>query len=283
MTKLQKLKNSISSYKRNCDGYGNPSGNGNYVLGFLLEVGKVSKRLGHDGSSMLDEINAFDMAERNGTYLGQINMSIVSSFCGPQGLIWGYDIAVHDRLKNGSRKTDKYVSSPNGNVPVYSLRPMLEATQKLLGTVDTRQKRYPLIPGSHVPCAGKNIKLQGPVTVYAAAAIGIAKDRNRDACLLMEDIGTIDIKLKGNQLHRYREMILNKVAESVIQVGINQKVEFEEIFVGMTDEYASSEEIACALVAAPYLTLAKDAVKPFLINGGLDISLSEWEKTLNSN
>lgn len=102
MTKLQKLKNSISSYNRNCDGYGNPSGNGGYILGFLLEVGKVSKRLGHEGSSMLDEINSFDMAERNGTYLGQINMSIVSSFCGPQGLIWGYDIAVHDRLKNGS-------------------------------------------------------------------------------------------------------------------------------------------------------------------------------------
>ncbi len=93
------LEKSISPYEKYCDGYGNTKSSGNsYLLGFVLSTGKTKKQFYHDGSKMLDEINAFDIAETKGPYIGQINMSIVSSFCGPQGLIWGYDIYASEAL-----------------------------------------------------------------------------------------------------------------------------------------------------------------------------------------
>src|SRR5690606_19271134 len=88
------LQNAISPYENYCDGYGNLSSSGNsYILGLTLGIGVAKKQSSHHGSKMLDEINAFDLAEVSGPYIGQLNMSIVSSFCGVQGLIWEYYIA----------------------------------------------------------------------------------------------------------------------------------------------------------------------------------------------
>lgn len=278
MDNYDKFLNSISNYDRYCDGYSNPSGKGNYILGFILEVGKVDIQFSHSGSRMLDEINAFDMAERNGTYVGQINMSIVSSFCGPQGLIWGYDIAKSDWVKESRIDHKLFVESNGKRVDIYSLRPMLEATKELFGSVDS--KKFPLIPGAHVPCAGKNIKTEGPARVYTAVAVGVSKNRDQDACLLMEDIGEIPVSLSGQELEDYRLMIIKKIAQSVVQIGENQGCEYERVFVGMTDEFADEGEIACALVAAPYFTLAKDAAKPFIEKGSLEVTLADWKSSV---
>jgi histidine decarboxylase len=153
---------------------------------------------------------------------------------------------------------------------------MLEATRKLFGTVDDR--KFPLIPGSHVPCAGKNIKIEGPGRIYSAAAVGMASNRNTAACLLMEDVGRIPVELKGQELQDYRHNILKKIAESVVQIGQNQECKYDAIYVGMTDEVADKNEIACALVAAPYFTLAKEAAKPFIQKKTSQLTLAEWAK-----
>ncbi len=122
------------------------------------------------------------------------------------------------------------------------------------------------MPGSHVPCAGKNIKIEGPGIVYAAIGIGIAKDRQKDACLLMEDIGSIPLKYNKKEIEAYKKLIKINLAKSILQIGRNQRVKYSECFVGVIAIEAAKNEIVCALVAAPYFTLARKALKYYHIN-----------------
>lgn len=68
------------------------------ILGINYAVTKTEKQFFHDGSTVLDQINAFDLAEIANANIGQINLIKVSSFCGPGSLIWGYDIAKAERI-----------------------------------------------------------------------------------------------------------------------------------------------------------------------------------------
>jgi len=154
----------LSPYQKFCAGYNDrATKNNSYFTGFVLATAKTNLQFNHSGSWTLDSINAFDLAEVDNTNLGQINMINVSSFCGPQGLVWGYDYPVMDKRKLSKIKNLKFKKK---TVPVYSARPLLEATNKLFGTRD--HKRFPLMPGSHVPCAGKDIKKIGPESIYSA-------------------------------------------------------------------------------------------------------------------
>ena len=75
------VKGAVGPNETYCSGYGEPGASGrNYVLGLVLGTGLAKFNLRHDGSQLLDEINAFDRAEVAETNLGQINMTIVSSF-----------------------------------------------------------------------------------------------------------------------------------------------------------------------------------------------------------
>lgn len=271
----QTLEGAISPYKDYCEGYGNVGSSGNnYILGFILAVGKTKMHLSHDGSQTLDEIMAFDLAEVEHTYLGQINMSTVSSFCGPQGLIWGYDICPTNKLKN-QKPLFQIKNHKHHLIDVLSIGPLLDSTEDLFGS--SNKRRFILKPGSHVPCANKSMKLHGPGRIYSAIGVGIAKNREKDACLLMEDFGKIP---ETNDLKGYENIILNKMAQSVVQVGKNQKVEFEKIFVGLRSIYAKDNEIVCALIAAPYFTIAQGAIVNDLDTMS-KISLEKWRKKLN--
>ena len=276
----------ISAYDHYCTGYQNPDNTGEgYVLGLCLEIGKVPVEFRHPGSDLLDRINAFDMAEASGTYLGQINMIQVSSFCGLQGAIWGYDIAKHEKL---NRKSDLLITRLNDytdeKVPVYSAAPLFEATRKLIGTRD--KKRFPILPGSHVPCATKNISKFGPCHLYCALAIGIPEDRTQNAVLLMEDIGEIN-NGSGNArlLETNKQNIIIGVAKSILAVGKNQAIKYSEIYVQLTDLRVEGGEIGCALVAAPYLALAQNALpkKITTVEELHDISLQSWEKKIRKS
>lgn len=248
------LKEAVSPYDEFCEGYGNMGSSGNsYILGVVLSVAKVEKRFSHKGSSLLDEINAFDQAEVSDTFLGQINMSTVSSFCGPQGLILGYDLFPETQVLQESNVFEEI----DGNTIVYHIEPLLIATKKLFGTVS--DKRFPLRPGAHVPCAGKSIKVNGPGIGYSAIAIGIPSDRSKNACLLMEDVGVIP-EYYWNDVEYYRKFELRNISRSIIQIGNNQKVKYETILTGVRFLKAEQGEIVCALVAAPYFTIAKKAV-----------------------
>ncbi|GAB4287077.1 MAG: histidine decarboxylase, pyruvoyl type [Candidatus Dojkabacteria bacterium] len=272
--KVELLKNAISPYAKYCDGYGNLGSSGDaYILGLTLGIGVVKKEFSHPGSTMLDQINAFDTAEIYGPYLGQINMSVVSSFCGLRGLIWGYDIAKSE-IVNKKSNLLMYSTHKGKRKPVYSINPLIDATEKLFGNVEKRN--FPLIPGAHVPCATKNIKVEGPARVYAAIAIGIAEDRNKDACLLMEDVGLIR-EQKEEEINIYHNLITNRISRSVIQIGMNQKVEYKKILVGVRSIFANEGEFACSLVAAPYFTIAKDAIPHGSIEKLTKMNLNEWQ------
>jgi histidine decarboxylase len=233
--------------------------NEGYLMGFVLGVGKVPQRL----TPNLDSILAFDQAEVSTATLGQINMITVSSFCGPQGKIWGYDLAAHPELRS-TRLFEK-----NFEVPVYSALPLLEAARSLFGTVD--QPHFPLLPGSHVPCAEKSFTVKGPKRVYCALGIGVPQDRNRNACLLMEDVGSFP-----RTASKYA--ILKKVVKSILSVGIQQQVPYREIFVELREITVKSKEVGCALVAAPYFALAQQAIPTRSGRQLSKMSLPQWEK-----
>jgi histidine decarboxylase len=274
------LKGAISPYQSYCDGYGNSGSSGNnYLLGLTLGVGVKDVLFSHKGSQTLDEINAFDLAETDGPYIGQLNMSKVSSFCGPNGLIWGYDLARHQSISDTPSNPLFYETYEyKGNViKVRNATAIVEATQKLFGTVDRRT--YPLFPGAHVPFAGRNKTMSKPGVIYASIAIGIAKDRQRDACLLMEDVGI----LKSADFETSEKTVLSNLVHSILEVGANQRVTYSECLIGMKTCEIKDGQVGCALVAAPYFTIAKNAIIKNS-NGKedfqrtVDITLAEWDK-----
>lgn len=266
----------ISVFDNYCDGYGNPGANGNgYYLGMVLGCGVTDYSLSHEGSRILDEIDAFDKAEVGQTTIGQINMTIVSSFCGLHGLIWGYDVAKSKNMKRRLEYGPKEIILENGsNIQIYSIEPIAEATKALFGTVEN--KKYPLIPGGHVPCASKNIKSHEPGRIYASIAVGIPKDREKNACLLMEDVGRWKSNMSEEEISSRKSTVVEKLAQSIVQIGKNQKVEYSEIFVGITDVELKEGQIGCALVAAPYFVLAKQAIPNNNPEKILDMNLEEW-------
>lgn len=276
-----KITDAIAPFDNYCDGFGSPGASGcGYFLGLSLGVGKSDLNLAHEGSDVLAGINAFDRAETDTAYIGQLNMSIVSSFCGLNGIIWGYDVVRPTSLFSKHPLAPGHITYNGRKIPVFSAYPLIEATMALFGTVD--KLRFPLIPGAHVPFAGKNVKSVGPKTIYSAIAIGIPLDREKNACLLMEDMGYIpNVGTTQAEFDKYKRQILKKLAKSVIEVGVNQRVEFRHIFLEMREIQVLEGEIGCSLVAAPYFTLAKNALPE---NTNLrDLRLEDWENLVKKD
>ena len=271
------LAHAIGPYDDYCNGYGSlPASGDGYFIAFVLGVGRAKLELHHEGSYLLDSINAFDRAEVADSAIGQINMITVSSFCGPKGVIWGY---------HTTRAASLYTPHPvfpqaivyddNREIPVYSALPLIDAARALFGSVT--HKRFPLFPGSHVPCAKKSITMRGPKHIYCCLAIGIAQYPEKDATLLMEDVGELPVYVSGtNEEKTYRTAILKNTAQSIVAIGKNQHVVYKEIFVGMKDVVVRSGEVGCVLAAVPYFTLARKAIPTGNIQRLRNISLDEW-------
>lgn len=274
------LKEYISPFEQYCDGYGNPGGSGKgYFIGLTFGIGKTKVEFEHEGTSILDDINSFDRAEVEDVNIGQINMITVSSFCGPIGAIWGYHVLRPKAFSPHKFFPQAQVKSKNSIIPVYSASSIVDATRALFGTVE--HKKFPLLPGSHVPCAGKSINRKGPVHIYCGFALGIAKNQEQDANLMMEDLGEIPLYIKGTEREgAYRERILRNLANSVLAIGENQNVRYKEIFVEMQDVVVQPGEIGCALVAAPYFTLAQSAIPKSGIGALAKMDINEWEKAI---
>jgi histidine decarboxylase len=265
----------ISPYENYCDGYGNPGSSGKgYFVGLALGVDKAKLKFNHIGSDRLDGINAFDRAEVSDVNIGQINMINVSSFCGPQGLIWGYHVVQPKKLFTPhSLFPQGVITYRNKSIPVYSAGSIIDASRSLFGTLD--HKRYPLHPGAHIPCAGKNIKREGPANLYCSVGVGIAENSDKNANLIMEDVGEIPFHLNEEEKNTYKSSILEKLAMSILAIGKNQKVRYKEMFVEIRDINVEPGEIGCALVAAPYFTLARRAIPKKSYNLA-EISLQKW-------
>ncbi|MBU1163949.1 histidine decarboxylase, pyruvoyl type [Patescibacteria group bacterium] len=260
------LINSIGPHDNFCDGYGVKGSSGNsYILGTVLAVGKVKSCFKTENSKILDEINAFDKAEVTNTNIGQINMINVSSFCGPQGIILGYDFLSPTNI-------DKYLISnfSTSRLRVYNIDPLVNSTRELIGTL--ADKHFPFLPGAHVPCAGRNIEKDKPGTLYCGIAIGIPVERENAACLIMEDVGYM--RSRKNNFDETK--IISNLIDSVTTIGINQGVAYPKIFTGIKYIEIGTDEVGCALVRAPYLVLARKALID--IDEMISCNLETWCK-----
>jgi len=271
------LKEAISPYNQYCDGFKSPGGNGkSYISSLILSIGKTPKTFSHKGSIILDSILAYDNAEISSAYIGQINMTIVSSFSGPNGLIWGYDLAKTSNLKKKHHLIPSFLKHKGRKVYIYDVQPLLEASLQLFGS--NKKKHFPFLPGAHVPCAGRHLVINGPAHIYSAIGIGIPKNRSKSASLLMEDVG----KLNTLGVEKSKKEILKNIAESILIIGKNQEIVFKELFVGLKNKKIGKNEIGCGLVVMPYFTLARKAVVDNNPKKMMKISLRQWKKLSKS-
>jgi len=202
-------------------------------------------------------------------------MITASSFNGLNGAVWGNDLARHDGLIDGSIAPIMKRTRHDGvEIPVYPVTPLLEAGEALFGTADNL--RFPLLPGSHVVCATKDITVSGPTTVWSAIALSIAEHRDRDSSLFIEDVGHD----AAGQTDAERENTLNarleRIVDSIVLCGEDQDVKYREIFVGFKMQWIPHGYVGCAITCAPYLVLARNAV-PKHPADLLTMSLSQWE------
>jgi histidine decarboxylase len=274
--------NPVSRYRRYCDGHGSQGALGpGYINALKLETATVTGGKGE----ILDQIVAYDRAERNGAYMGQINMVAASSFCGPEGWIWGYDLARPRQLYNQviAEKTQR----GGEKLTVYSADPLLKATELLFGT-ETR-RRFPLYPGSIVLCAYKeqtthakvSPELDGPVAVWCYISVSIAADRDNSADLFIEDTGvyTGNDSTTEEDVRRWLARRVDTVLDSIVECGSNQSVAYKETFISWRFAMLRPDDVATALTCAPYITLAQDAV----LNNIRDmrgLSLEEWDERI---
>ena len=248
-----------------CEGYF-ASVSPSHFLGISLTTGVCRNMFPSPGSTKLDETNAFDLAEVARANLGQLNAITVSSFCGPHGLIWGLDVcapaAGHRSLGAVARGAQR--------AEVFDLAGLTAAFAGLVGTVE--DKRFPFLPGSHVPAAMKSRTTTEPGVIYAGLGLGIPEDRTRSACLLMEDVGFLP---GSDDADAPRERATECLAQAVLEVGVNQRVRYERVFAGVAAAVVGPGETGCALVMAPYFLLARDAVPE---RGALgEMTLEAWE------
>lgn len=261
-----------------CMGYMNPGSSGlGYISTLKLSTGVVSMQ-GLDAGT--EGIVSYDRCEKNDAYIGQINMLTASSFCGVNGAVWGYHLAVADEIANGSLKPMYTQNEPGGRaIPVYPVQPLLKCAMRLFGT--DLQRRFPPMPGAHVICANKSATIAGPTWVWSALALAIAQDRNIAANLFIEDAGNYGgLSTPWPDVQAYLERMLRSVTKSMIMCGVDQKVLYSKIFAGYAYQFTPADHVGCALTCAPYVLLAKKAIPTGGPASILNMTISQWESAV---
>jgi len=268
---------------RYCMGYLNPGASGlGYISTLKLSIGLVNVT-GLDPGT--EGIVSYDRCERNDAYIGQINMLTASSFCGVNGAVWGYHLAVADEIAHKTQKPLYYQGGfGRTEIPVYSVYPLLDAARRLFGM--EQQRRFPPMPGAHVVCANKNYTsdlTKGPTWVWAAIALAIAEDRDSQANLFIEDAGNYGTILTGPmEIIKFLEGTLRAVTKSMVLCAVDQGVRYREIYAGYVCQFANKNQVGCALTCAPYVLLAKNGIPAGMqASNLLEMTISQWEKALN--
>src|SRR3954468_3005760 len=239
----------VGSMDDYCMGYMNPGATGDgYIATMKLSVDKVSIE-GLDAGA--GGIVSYDRCEKDDAYIGQINMGTASSFCGINGALWGYHLAIADQIGNGSLQPLFEYPGPDyppdeklpaqGVVPVYPVAPLLDAAERLFGRMDktgdgeTDLRRFEPLPGAHVICANKDASAAGPGYFWSIIGIAMAEDRNTQANLFIEDADVIRANPSMPSPQQVEEQLLGhmqNVAKSMVLCGQDQDVVYTEIFMG---------------------------------------------------
>lgn len=267
--------NPVGPHKDYCAGYGEPGALGiGYVSVMKLATGLVDLSE-YQGDRVLDGIVAYDKAEKANAYIGQINMGTASSFCGPSGRLWGYDLAAVPHLTD--RALSVATQFDGSDLPVYSADPLLAAAQALFGTEALR--RFPLLPGAYVVCANKHVTAQGAPgvgSIWCYIAVAVPQDRENSAALFMEDAGSSDVT-DQTELDGWLARHADKVVNSAVACGRDQRVLYKEIFISWAGIPIPSGWVGTALACAPYITLAQNAVVGSF-GDMMGMSLAEWDQ-----
>lgn len=273
----------ISPYDNYCDGYSRSGSTGDgYVSVLKVSTGQVNKT----DDFLLDGIVAYDRAEANDAYVGQINMETASSFCGVAGQIWGFDLATADEIESDEEQPLFYVKQYDGSqLPVYDAAPLLQAGIALFGT--EKERIYPPVPGGHIICANKSVTALRPASgvpaddqaygVWCYIAISITNDRENAADLFIEDAGLWTQDDNAANLKSFLDDHMKAVAWSIAACGEDQSVIYQRTYMSYSYIIMDPGFIGTALTCAPYVTLAKNAVPA----GGFDLlntmTLSQWQ------
>jgi histidine decarboxylase len=262
-----------------CMGYPDPGASGGaYVSTLKLSLGLVAA---HGLDDATAEIVAFDRAEADDAYLGQVNLIAATSFTGLNGAVWGHDLARANAIALGALAPLFSQPQAKGSpLPVFSLDPLLDATRRLFGT--RTQRCFPPMPGVHVVSALKKMACHGGTWVWAALALAIAADRARDASLFVEDAGTFgDASTPPTTVDCFLRETEGRLAKAVVLCGENQGVIYRSLFLGCRKAFVPSGYVGTALACAPYITLARSAVPPGRPASALaGMSITDWERTL---
>jgi len=281
-------KTAISPFENYCDGYGCPGAQGNgYVSTLKVSAGTVEKT----DDLLLDGIVAYDRAEATDAYIGQINMITASSFCGIAGQVWGYDLAIADEIKSGEHNPlfieKQYDGTP---LPVYDAQPLMNAAQSLFGTEEKR--RFPLAPGAHVICANKGVTALRPADgvpnpdenqsygVWSYIALSIAKNRDKDSCLFIEDAGLWTENDNEDDMVKYLDEHRKSVVWSIIACGKDQSVIYDRTFISFAKVIMPPGHIGTSITVGPYVTLAKNALPNGNFNELHNMTISQWEERM---
>lgn len=278
----ERFRQAVGPYDNHCDWYGNPESDATrHVLVPMIGVAHadpslVSKR--RYMSECTEQIMAYDNAEVLDTYIGQINMIVVSSFT--REFIWGYHLVPPEEgfisLSNGPTA----VVDGGRSIPLFSAEPILDASRALFGTKNA--KRFPIAAGSMVNAAAKWKEEVGQTHLYAAIGIGIVENPSLSAAhLLMEDVGVVPPEVGEERFDtHFVGDIVGHMGERIRDIQHNQGVQYKEILVAWRHAVIPEGHMGCALVAAPYITLAKSAV--FRDNGSIrpidTMTRQQWEQ-----
>ncbi len=270
------VRGAVGPFDKYCDGYGNAGASGlGYICAMTLDIGLVDQ----DMDPVLNGIVAYDRAETHGAYIGQINMLVASSFCGLNGALWGYDVARAEELAAGKVTALFDVARHDGKkIPVYAAEPLVDAATRLFGT--PAQRRFPLLPGAHVTCAEKEYTAPGPKYIWSAIAIAIAEDRTVDSCLFIEDAGEVAVA-DAKDLAVFGDALRHKIATCAVRCGEDNSALYKELWISYRIKWIPEGKVGCALVAAPYLVLAKNAVPEGKPEALLNMTITGWEKKLS--
>jgi len=272
-------KTAISAFANYCDGYARPGAQGlGYVSVLKVMTGTVEKT----NDDLLDGIVAYDRAEADGAYIGQINMETASSFCGIAGQIWGYDLAVADEIANDEQKPILGIEAKQYDgsmLPAYDAKPLFDAGIALFGTTDAR--RFPPAPGAHVICANKSVTQSEVYGVWAYIAISITRDRDNSADLFIEDAGVWNTNDNEDDLKAFLDKHRQQVMWSIASCGQDQRVLYDRTYIGYHYTMVPEGHVGTALSVAPYITLAKNAVPKAGFDALNQMTLSEWENEMD--
>jgi histidine decarboxylase len=283
----------VGNFPANCMGYMNPGASGS---GYIATMKLSADSIPMDGLDPgTGSIVSYDRCEKDDAYIGEINMSTASSFCGINGALWGYDLAVAPEIKSRALEPLFIYPGPayppgetltsQGPLPVYPVAPLLNATERLFGRMDvdgsvTDLRRFPPLPGAHVICANKNASQMGPGFFWSIIGIAIAEDRENQASLFIENCGVDKTSATPAQAKDALYTHITAVAKSMVRCA-NQTVTYTSAFIGGKFIDVKAGEWGCSLACAPYVVLAQDAIARLgepceLIN----MTIDEWEESV---